>query len=157
MTSADRRVAVPDERPLRLPWLAQGMQWFPAMMNLIPVAVYAVFVLVPWLVYFAQHGTGPCSIATGCDGPDLSGLPALPGAVWNPVIWPLIFVALVTFLIVATGPVTPLVLGGLTVTGGVLGLFAHRKATLTGGTLMLALGLFQLTTTGAMITAWMVD
>lgn len=62
-----------------------------------------------------------------------------------------------SFLIVVTGPATTLVLGVLTVAGAALRLFARRTITLIGGVLMLALGLFQLTPTGTMITVWLAD
>ena len=112
--------------------------------------------LVPWLLYFAEHGTGRCTVATGCDGPDSLNA-AFPGGAWDPLNWPLVLAGMVTFFIVATGPATPLVLGGISVTVAALRRVTHRKATLAGGVLMLALGLWQLTTIGGMITAWVVD
>jgi hypothetical protein len=157
MPFIDRHAVADDVRPLRLPRLARAMSWFPALINLVPAGVYAVFVLAPWLVYFAGHGTGQCTMDTGCTGPDQLSLLIFPGAGWNPLNWPILAAGAVTLFVVTAGPATPFVFGGLTASGAALGIFKHRPATLAGAVAMLVLGGFQLTPTGGMITAWLLD
>ena len=157
MSSVDRSTATNDDRPLRLSRLARAMSWLPALITLGPAGFYAVFVLAPWLVYFAGHGTGPCTIDLGCAGPGQVSALVFPGAQWNPLNWPLAAAVIFSYLIVVTGPATTLALGALTVAGATVRLFEHRAITLVGGGLMLALGVFQLTPTGTMITIWLAD
>src|SRR6266545_2479602 len=102
--------------------------------NLLVVGCYLGFVLIPWLSYFARHGTGACYLDLGCAGPTLPQWPD----------WTLVVVGV----------------GGIPLLVGVLrsGMSrALRRAVLGSGVLTLALGIFAATPMGHMLTVWLAD
>jgi hypothetical protein len=138
-------------QPIRLPRPVAAIAcWTPFAVNVLAVAGYLVLVVVPWLGWFASHGTGPCSLDNGCDGPAAVQLPGI----MAPLVIPVAAVAI-------GGPVVALLLGGFTVGLAAArlrhGRTVRRVATIVAGTLVLALAVFQMTPMGAMFDAWVAD
>ncbi len=125
--------------------------------NLLVVGCYLGFVLIPWLSYFARHGTGACYLDLGCAGPTLPQWPD-----WTLVVVGVGGIPLLAawFYFAVAGPVPTLALAGVTLLVGVLrsGMSrALRRAVLGSGVLTLALGIFAATPMGHMLTVWLAD
>jgi hypothetical protein len=143
--------ALTEVQPIRFPrfWF-----WIPFAVNVGVILSYLGFVVAPWLGWFADHGTGPCYVDTGCQGPDTIPVP-------DPVAWLLTPLAVVIFIMVASGPVLTGILGASTVLVTGLRLRSartgRRVATLVSGLALLGLAAFQLTPMGQMFAAWVID
>ncbi len=135
-----------DAPPRRVPQaLRAAIAWILFAVNVLAVTSYFGFVVVPWLLYYSGRDVATCYGDTGCPGPAFPSL--------SPALTYLLLPAIVIlYLVVSGGPVVALLLGGLTAAVAALrlryGRTGRRTAMLVAGTLMLALGIFQMSPLG---------
>jgi hypothetical protein len=137
-------------QPIRFP---RFWYWIPFAFNVALVLGYAVFVVGPWLGWFAEHGMAACYVDNGCQGPDTVQIP-------HSIEWLFAPFAIVLF-VMAAGPPVSAIVGGFTVlvTGLRLrhGRTGRRIATFVSGLALVGIAIFQATPMGGMFTAWLID
>jgi hypothetical protein len=128
--------------------------WIPFVANVLAFLGYAVFVVAPWLGWFAGHGTAPCYVDSGCQGPETVQIP-------DSITWMFAPFAFYIFGVAATGAILPGILGGITVLVVALRMRSARTfrrwATLVSGLAVLGIAVLQLTPMGQMFAAWIID